>query len=350
MNFKKLIVVGTSVAMLTFGANAFAKSPGVNHGDLGTKVKAIGGGIDADAQWIPNGGSFGISAGAGAAKAGTDGFVINGGDIHGDSSVTAGGATRTDAYRWNPDMGDRSIGVGSSSQSFGQINGNVNVGADTDRGGFAVVGGSMEAMTGQGTLNTSGLKQSPIFFDTKGKTGGVALQGSVGGFEGDVLAVSSGRRGMAEAGIDASIFTEGRSYSDSYRAVDWNDGNKTEYMGTYVGADTVVDTYANERTYVESGRCWPTYARSDVDGGYIAGGAVATRTTQGIVENGGIGLADAAAKGSYMGAGSLNTNFNGYANGGSHTAVDTFDGLNGSVTSASAHMNVGAHTNSQWAD
>jgi hypothetical protein len=59
-----------------------------------------------------------------------------------------------------------------------------------------------------------------------------------------------------------------------------------------------------------------------------------------------MGGAVAGAIGTYSGSGDLGCNFDGSAIGFTSTSVTTFNGMNGSINSASAGMEVSAHTNS----
>jgi hypothetical protein len=339
--FKKVIVGFTSAMVIFAGANAFAcdgpQCEGTNIGKLNVSVKAGGLGIDMDSKTIKNGMAFGISGAGGAAKGGAMGITQNG-KISADVDVVAGGVTVTEAYKWKPDLGDngKGIGVGSSSSSTSALHGSMKLKAKAQKDGFARVGGNMCGVTGQGTLNASRLTTTDKF-DSFGHTGGVAAQGSVGGFHGGGF-VSAGHGGKAVLKLKAGIDMQGFSYSDSYRGIIKEDGVRTELVGNLVGAETHVQSY-EDRLAKDKG-C--AIALGGVRGGYIAGGGVISRTSQFIVDEGTIGGATAYANGHYAGAGALGTNYDGYAHGGTHTTVSTVAGMNGTITSSSAHMDVGS--------
>ena len=401
MNFKK-IIAATAVSMFLFTGMAMAKDkdpagwfihsvtgatkffpnghPGepsqwgpyegpnnsgcndCNTGSLHVGAFAIGGGIDYDQTYIPNGYAGGISEAGGIAGVEARGNIRNG-TVAGSVGADAGGVTVTNAYRWNPGIGDRSIGVGSSSYSEAETGAYVNLNVDPKllyypSNGFA--SGNMFGVASQGSANRSGLSESPRFFtETDGETGGVAAQGSVGGFYGGANAFSGPdyisyywwwshyTDSNAQAGASANIFMNGSSYSDSYRFVNENNGVRTEGMGTYVGARTNVETYGSsydhDRGHANSG--------AGVNGGYVAGGIVTSHTTQNLQSNGlEAGYGESNAYGSYTGCGQLNDNYAGSANGGTHTDITTVNGMKGSFVSSHSNMNVTSIGNSQGCD
>ncbi len=378
--------------MLVFGVTSIGLANGDSDDDSdgfaggsGTAGAGVfGAGIDAAGEGIPNGGAFGISGAIGGAMSGVGGFIIDG-FVSGDVTVIGGGLTNTDAYVFNPGIGDFGIGVGSSSFSQAVTGGSASVFVDPDDG-FGAAGGGMKGFAAQGTLNMSGLGESPFFFNSTGSTGGIAMQGSMGGFSGHVFAVSSGdtedhyfgrgdesgagwyvkRHGNnagriryfanghpnnesewdflgrwrapgensnAGANIDVSIDMWGDSFSNSYRFVDIDGNMRTEGMGTNVGAFTEVRTSGDASSY-DNG---DAYAGAYVRGGWVAGGMVSTTTTQSAP---GMGGAFASASGSYFGAGSLGTNYSGSATGYSSTSITTVNGMNGSINTAAAGMSV----------
>jgi len=246
------------------------------------------------------------------------------------------------------------------------------------------VGGEISGFAAQGTLNGSALTESPKYFDTEGLTVGVAGQGSIGSFEGGAYALSGpdyttkewvrvgglykkcnpgqgcrtkffkqyppqgqgwrkvkdiygcvtvNNDSKAGAGAGASITMWGGSYSESYRAVDWNDGTKTEIMGTNVGAYTNIESSGYNYDWDKG----LGYADSNISGGWKAAGGVASVTIQ---DAPGIGGAIATATGVYAGSGPLNTNYAGSVHGGTYTSVTTVNGMNGSINSAGATMSV----------
>jgi len=338
---KKIFAIVIASLFLLTSSIAFACGP---FGCLDVDAKAGSAAIDCDARLIPNGGAFGISGAIGGAKAGADGFVFNG-TVEGDVDAWGGGLTVTDAYRFNPHMGDKSIGVGSSSESYALTGAKLKIKVDPGYFGFGEVDGHLCGFAAQGTLNASGLIESPKYFDTEGFTGGIAGQGSIGGFSGGAFAVSGPDIKICRwkidsksgAGAGAEIAMSGGSYSESYRFVDWSGcgpgSTKTEGMGTVVGAYTNIESYGYDYDWdkgcSESGAC--------LRGGYMVAGGAATKTVQ---DAPGCGGAKASAVGFYVGAGSLGTNYNGSAIGYSNTSVTTMNGMNGSINTASAGMSV----------
>jgi hypothetical protein len=324
-------------------------------GSLNVGAHAMDGAIDGDYQWIPNGSAFGISGAFGKGGAHANGFIING-VIEGEVTAVGGGITSTDSY-WLfmpvPDA-DLSIGVGSASQSAAVTGATVKVKVDPLMG-FGVANGYIHGFAAQGTLNSSHVGPSPIFFsESTGISTGTAGQGSMGGFRGGVFAIAFGgefyfggepggpgyyvkRNGQtagkvkyfpnghpenqsewdflgayrcgntkAGAGAGANISMTGYSYSESFRYVDWGDGTKTEGMGTLVGAGTRVDSegYAFD---------WDkgfSYADGHVHGGWSAMGGASSTTIQ---MTPGFGGATATAVGMYSACGPLNTNYTGSA-------------------------------------
>ena len=108
-------------------------------------------------------------------------------------------------------------------------------------------------------------------------------------------------------------------------------------MGTYVGASTYVISEGSANDSADG----LTYATSNVEGAWVAGGMVATKTEQ---DAPGFGGATANATGHYSGSGELNSNFEGSAIGYSRTQVLTVEGMNGSINSSSAGMAVSTST------
>lgn len=290
------------------------------------------GAIDCDVKSIPNGIAGGISGAGGVAGATAAGIVTNG-NASGYVTAVGGGITDTDAYKWNPYIGDKSIGVGVRSDSEAMTGATFDIGADACLGA-GVVGAVMGGAAGQGTLVGSGLIESPRFFSkSTGYTGGIAGQGSIGAFCGEGVA---GVLWYGEAGAEAGalITMSGFSQSDSWRAVDWFADGKKEMMGTNVGVGTNVEATG----YNGSSDSCLAYGSANVDGGWVAKGAVSTRTVQ--TANNGSGGAIANATGAYHASGGLNSTYAGSAIGYSQTSITTFDGMNGSINSAAAGMQV----------
>jgi len=348
---KKIFALIAAGLMFSFGSLAIAGGP--NHdsgnaigiGGFAIDAGAVGGAIDCDVKTIPNGIAGGISASGGVAGAQAAGGILNG-SVGGDVSATGGGLTSTDAYRWNPHVGDKSIGVGSASRNIAVTGASIHVNVDPagkyvcDAMGAA--GGHIGGIAGQITLNGSTLTESPRYFDSTGRTLGIAGQGSVGGFVGGAEVGSLGDLNCrcwtidsyAGAGAGANITMSGGSYSDSYRFVDWHNGMKTEGMGTYVGANTDVTATGFSYDY-DNGLA---DANAYVYGGYVAAGGAVTKTVQMAPDCSGV--AKATAAGFYAGAGSLNSSYSGSANGYSRTSVTTMSGMKGSINSAASGMQV----------
>jgi hypothetical protein len=343
---KKLLVLSLVAAMAIFGTNAFADVIG----GFGAAVQAKSGAVDFDAKLIPNGGAFGISGAGGLAAGQTAGGVAIGaaegafesgqiygwigpkwynwgwktitlGGAEGDLYSVAGGWTKTEAYKYDPGIGDKSIGVGSYSDNYAVTGGALHVGAWGLAGSAGVIGG----VAGQGSLDASIIGPSPKFgWDSNGVSAGVAGQGSVGGFYG-----AAGTVLIGEADIQAQIDMWGYSRSESYRAIEWlGNGVKTETMGSNVMAQTMVTSYANEEYH--------GLATGFVNGGWVAGGIAASKTVQATP----YGVAKAGAIGTYSAAGELGCNFNGSAVGYTQTTATQTPGYRGSIMTSQAGMQV----------
>jgi len=296
-------------------------------GNYDLNVLALGGGIDCDLAIIPNGFAGGVSAAGGLALGKAEGafdswFFGPLGGAYGDLSVVGGGLVLTESGAFYPGIGDLSIGVRSRSFTIATAQAMY----DVDAWGLAYSDALVLGITGQGSLDTSLLWSSPLpMWDSKGVTGGLAAQGSVGGFIGGGIAAGYG---SAEAGAEITML--GQTGSSSYRAIDFNGPAKTEIMGTEVYASTVVltDKYV-DNDFIGIG---------GVKGGYVAGGIAATKTIQATQG----GLATASARGAYNGSGELGCNFNGSAVGYTRTTATTVKGMKGSIMSSSAGMSVGS--------
>lgn len=309
-------------------------------GNFDISVFAKDGGLSGDIEIIPNGiaGGFGLTGGVaggsatGEVKTGkTYGWIgpnwynygwktVDLGKTSADIEMWAGGVTKTVSESFNPNVGDIGIGVSSYTHNTavtgGELKGSVF--------GLGYSGGAIVGITGQKSFNGSLLTGSPLSaWKSTGVTYGVAGQSSLGGFTGYGISA-----GFGSYDVEADIYMSGMSGSESWRAIDFFEGGKTEYMGTIVFANTLVETtgYAKDTVIAEAG----------VDGGFTAKGDVATKTTQSV--NG--GTAVAKANGGYTGYGSLNCNFLGSAVGYSQTSATTLDGYNGSIMGANAGMTV----------
>lgn len=302
-------------------------------GNFNISVFAKGGGLSGDIEIIPNGiaGGFGLTGGV--AKGGATGEVttfkfgrktISLGETGAEVGVWAGGATKTVGYSFNPvtcetpfDIG---IGVGSWTHNIATTGGTL----EGHVLGLGYSAGTIAGITGQKSFNGSLLTGSPLSaWKSTGVTYGVAGQSSLGGFTGYGISA-----GFGSYDVGADIYMSGKSGSESWRAIDFFDGGKTEYMGTNVFASTLVETsaYANDKGIAKAG----------IDGGFTAKGDVATKTTQAV--NG--GTAVAKANGGYTGSGDLGCNFLGSAVGYSQTSATTLNGYNGSIMSSNAGMTV----------
>jgi len=349
MKMKKMIAVLATGLILGFGSMVMAgghsgQYTGVGVGSYDINANTHGSGLDCDIRTIPNGIAGGISGAGGVANANADGVILNG-SVGGDVTAIGGGVTSTNAYKWNPSLGDKSIGVGSYSNNQAIAGASAIIYVDPAKG-FGTTSGHISGIAAQGTLNGSILGKSPRYFDSIGVTGGIAGQSSVGGFVGSAYALSGpdirffcfNIDSKGSAGVGANIEMIGSSYSESYRFVDWSDGGvKTEGMGTLVGANTTVITSGynsdSDRGLAIAGSC--------LSGGYIASGGAVTKTTQ--LAGNRSGGASASAIGMYKGSGLLNTTFTGSATGYSNTSVTTVRGMNGSINSATAGMHVSSN-------
>jgi hypothetical protein len=313
-------------------------------GNFDIGVVAIGGGLSADGKLIPNGAAGGIGAAGGVAIGAAEGafesykvrkYIFFGpwktitlGGTEANIGVTAGGMTKTEAYRFNPEVGDIGIGVGSYTHNIAAVHGAL----DGNAWGLAHSEGFFAGVAGQGSLDGSIVFGSPLpFWESKGVSYGLAGQGSLGyiyGFGGATLLGSYD----LEAGIDMSGFTQ----SASWRAVNFFDGGKTEYMGTTVLTNTQIESYGDADGQGLGG--------GFVDGQWVAGGFATSKTIQTITTPAGGGFAAANANGAYSGGGNLGCNLNATAEGYTQTSATTLNGYNGSIMSSSAGMKVNNKT------
>ena len=317
-----LLFAITGTSMACDGPDCYAS------GNFDISAFAAGGDIDFDGKLIPNGAAGGISGAGGVAVGEATGEVtsfkfwgrtITLGATEANIHLTAGGYTNTYSGRYNPIVdGDPGIGIGvySGSENYAVTAGSLDVNAS----GLAYSAGSIGGIAGQGSLDGSVVGSSPLCqWNSRGVSYGIAGQGAVGGFIGGAGSVLYG-----DAAVEAGFETYGGSYSESYRAINGN----TEIMGSNVSAYTTVDTYGNV-----DGSC---LGAGFLAGGYIAAGGVATKTVQTTNS----GMAVASANGSYSGAGELNCNFSGTANGYTQTSATQISGMNGSVMTSSAGIRV----------
>ena len=378
--FKKLLVVSLVACLALFAGNAFAQpdypgqgyNPGngnlVNtignafwkqggdndggcngspecsaEGNFAINTFAAGGAIDMDGKLIPNGAAGGIGAAGGVAVGSAQGAfesydlpyfsfedwkwhstTITLGGAEANIGVTAGGLTKTEAYRFNPGVGNMGIGVGSYTHNIAAVHGAL----DGNAWGLAHSEGFFAGVAGQGSLDGSIVFGSPLpFWESEGVSYGLAGQGSFGYIYGFGGATVLGSYDL-EAGIDMSGFTQ----SASWRAVNFFDGGKTEYMGTAVLTNTQVESYGDADGQGLGG--------GFVGGQWVAGGFATSKTIQTIETPYGGGFAAANANGAYSGSGALGCNLNATAQGYTQTSATTLNGYNGSIMRSSAGMKV----------
>ena len=375
---KKLFIVVLTFALLFGIGNAFAEPGKGNHfgtdfntghhygwgdggdggpcagaecyaaGNFDIGVVAIGGGLSADGKLITQGGGIsgaagGIGAAGGVAVGSAQGAfesydlpyfsfedwkwhstTITLGGAEANIGVTAGGLTKTEAYRFNPGVGNMGIGVGSYTHNIAAVHGAL----DGNAWGLAHSEGFFAGVAGQGSLDGSIVFGSPLsFWESKGVSYGLAGQGSFGYIYGFGGATVLGSYDL-EAGIDMSGFTQ----SASWRAVNFFDGGKTEYMGTAVLTNTQVESYGDADGQGLGG--------GFVGGQWVAGGFATSKTIQTIETPYGGGFAAANANGAYSGSGALGCNLNATAQGYTQTSATTLNGYNGSIMRSSAGMKV----------
>ena len=337
--------------------------PVTGGGNFDIDTLALGGGFDISGKLIPNGAAGGINAAGGIAYGtasgevssltkdiyeyrgykkgdynwGWSGYYYVGNnkgwfDFVGTETILLGGAeggldliggglaSDSDAYKFTPTVGDIGIGVGSQSINEAYTGGTLYVGA----WGIAEAHGFMLGAAGQGSLDGSIIAGSPLpMWDSKALSYGVAGQGSLGWFVGGGVAA-----GLGSVEVVADIDMAGGSWSESYRAIDFDGPAKTEIIGTNVGAWTDVSTVGSVDSNI--------LAFGYVDGGYVAGGIATAKTVQ-VTDS---GFAKASATGTYSGSGDLGTSFSGSAIGSTQTTATQVSGYNGTVMTSSAHMSV----------
>lgn len=294
-------------------------------GNFDIDVSTAAGGVSADIQTIHNGLAGGIGAAGGITSGEAQGafgswgpFTL--GSSEADLNVYSGGLTNTNAYRFQPisSMG-HGIGIGSSTDTFATVGGSL----EGEAHGLAYSHGNISGVAGQGSLDGSLIGDSALHgWDSEGTSFGVAAQGSIGHFYGTGCAFGHGSYELA-----ADIDMWGLTYSESYRGIVYDNGSRTELMGTNTGAFTKINSSGYDNT-----NC---IAHADVDGGFVAGGAIAARTVQ--TTNGGVAAASMNA--AYIGTGKLGCTLNASATGYTNTSITTTNGYNGSIVSASS----GAH-------
>jgi len=402
---KKLLVLSLVAAMAIFGTNAMAASgPVESHsltGNIG--LDADGKLIPNGGAFGFSAGAGGAGAiGAGFIFNGTAGAFT-------ETGSTGLANTEAKKWHNPVPEADKSIGVKSASSAQGGASAALDINVDPqgyyfiDAGGF--VAGGIAGAAGEVTFDASGLGDSPKYSspNVNGHTGGAAGQFAAGAFIGNANAESLGdlaynKKGPAiyvyegneclegrcygywernsdglvdertmpynqqgwtflgssrthyheyervvlmnsnaAAGVSAGISVFGNSGSASYRYVNWDNGAKTEGMGTNVAAFTTV--LSNKGSYDNDNGL--AHADSNVQGGWLAAGGAVTKTTQ----TGPGGIATAGAVGIYSGSGQLGDNFHGSAVGYSSTSVTTIQGMNGSMSTAAAGMQVTAVSN-----
>lgn len=346
---RKLFTILTSVLFILTLAVVPVMAGGYSGGFGSYDINTfdMGGGIDGAFKQIPNGFAGGVSAGGGIAGAEAGGFIING-SVEGDITSNAGGFANTYTYNlhkgdvFDSNAPDKFIGVGSRSDAFASTGASFKIKVDPGFG-FGETDASMFGLAGQGTLNVSGVGSSPLEgWETDGHTGGIAAQGSVGGFVGGGYALSGpdywswcqrdNVNSKAGAGAGAQVDMAGFSISESYRFMNDNGNYHTEGMGTRVAAGTEITSngydYDWDKGLSESG--------AYVCGGFVAVGGAKACTVQSLPS----GMASASATGFYIGAGKLDGSYSGSANGYTATSMTTISGMNGSMSSSAAGMSI----------
>jgi len=386
--------LGVGVAAGNIGFDADGKI--INNGAAGSIGVGAGGSAGLAAGYVNNGK---VSATTSVVGGGASGATSHQGTLVDKEGNSING----------PDFRSITVGSGAESvaQTGGSMDVFVDPAGTFIVDGFGLVGGAAGGAAGQGTLSGSGLILNDSY-DSDGFSGGVAGQGSTGSWSGSAHAGSKGdiakdkgtgeytyeggqdggpgyyekykggnkgkvqhfknghppdpsewrflgqnrtedtehvinKDSKAGAGFEANIHMYGNTSTVSYRYIDTSvEGRKTEGLGTYVNAKTQVtssgSSYANSTPLLAN-------ANASVNGSYKVAGGAASLTAQESIGQGSLGGAVAGAVGTYQGSGTLGCNFDGSATGFTATSVTTFDGMNGSINSASAGMEVTAQTN-----
>ncbi len=234
-----------------------------------------------------------------------------GGDIEGHTEALGGALGKTESYKFDPEIGDTSFGIGSVSQAEA-ISGAGLEGEIEGKGHLSgSISGGIDMKTGANSWYGGNWKDP----DTRG----FAHQGACGSFQG---AHKSG----ADQGYSAYINARGLSYSESYGYEITHEGLTTVGKGTNVGTQTAL----------ESGVDNMHHETPVVTGGWETSGMAGTETHQTHHS----GFATAKALGAYSCSGHLGQGFEGMVDGYSHTSVTTVDGWNGSINRAESGMKV----------
>lgn len=244
------------------------------------------------------------------------------GDASAKLSVTSGSLANNEIY---------SIygGLGSFSESYGILSGNMDLYADASWPfGYAWTAGGFNGSAYQGTGDFSIMTDWNCYGDV---TYGYAGQSSSGWMSGSGFADSEQFLfwgGCPDyAGANGYLEMHGYSFSESYRFID----NGAEVMGTNFGAGTDIFSDRN------------AYGNAHISGGWNAYGHGCSFTEQIAPNNGG---AEAFASGMYAGSGPLGTDYHGSLSGYTQTSVTQIRGMNGSINSAHSGMSVSSHVSS----
>lgn len=395
---RKLFAIILTAAFVFAGSYAMADCYGPDcfgSGDFSIDTYAGDSAFDYDSIWSRFGYASGYSEGEGFSQGWADGYVYNG-DASGMLMSRGGGLAGSNAYTFDPGLGDLSKGIGSSSFARGETAGSIDLTATGPGFGHATgwFYGSASEYTGDYSNGWT-----PNWFVADGYSYGSAGQSASGSIDGWADVYAHGQTGdyewvdqsetceddrcpagyyrkdknpqspqygriqyfrnghpvhssewtyvgqrpvwvftdaTAAAGASAGINMFGSSYSETYGFVYEEDGMRAEGLGTNVGANTHVRSYGDR--YADSDGY--AYASSGYYGSWRASGGAYSMTDM-YTDN---GFASASAFGSYYGSGSLNCDFDGSANGFTYTTATTFDGLNGSIMEAGAGMSVSART------
>jgi hypothetical protein len=348
---KKLFIVGLMVVSLVFGGQAFAcegpECEGSATGAFYFDGSPEGGGADGAMETTYKG--FAIGGGL----AGGQGDIMNQAFGHNsfmssghwdknfpvDHRLSAGGGVEALPYEWwNFGPGYIEHGIGTETFSTAGVNGQVAGVVDPNRYSFgAEAGGFFGGTAGQVTGNLSVLGPAPIF-NSDGFTGGIAAQGSIGHIDGGYYALSAGddRRHdrYAKGFVSGYVWMDGYTTSRSWRGVEDNGDERTEFMGSRSIAETSIYTYADNYNY--SSRSILDSSGSWLNGGFIAGG-VAANTSQ---MSNDFGSAKATSMGYYIGSGHLGCDYYGYANVKTNTSLTTMGNMNGTIATAKGQATV----------
>jgi hypothetical protein len=284
------------------------------------------GGIDRNFGAITGGGAIA----GGFNMGGADADIDRSGDAYGYLRVGGGGFVKGHSYDfYDFDRNGLMYVSGSTASAEAGTNGYLNLAVDANgwRWGEVEADGGFFGVAGQATGTFSLMTLPGFLYDADGCTGGATAQGAVGYVEGDVDVESGWYNWFQEDNDTAagSFYSWGSSDAHSWRGVEFNDGAKTEFMGTRTSSDTHVRT-----DYTDTGR------DAHVDGGFLAGG-VAFNATKMTAPN---AMGKATAAGAYFGAGKLGCNYDGMANVKTNVSITQINGYKGSYVTSTAEATV----------